>query len=246
MLVTTAAAAAAGSLAWDQALALVRSLDALPDDLDPELAEIAEAEEARALAEEERQARRVTRLSFRPRGDGSTDIHARLPAHVASRLRTYLDAFTSPRRSAPFGDVDSPRCRGGGARRSVPCSSRSLPTAYPCTAALPRRLACTASILPVVLGGAGEVLDLGRARRLFSSGQRKAMAIRDCHCRAEGCDIQAAWCEAHHATTPWSRGGGTDLADGALLCSFHHRRAHDPAWPADRLPNGDVRYARRT
>jgi hypothetical protein len=34
-----------------------------------------------------------------------------------------------------------------------------------------RRLACTASVVPVVLGGAGEILDLGRARRLFSPAQ---------------------------------------------------------------------------
>ena len=45
-------------------------------------------------------------LSFTPRGDGSTDVHARLPDHVASRLRTYLEAFTSPRRT-PLGDVDA-------------------------------------------------------------------------------------------------------------------------------------------
>ena len=40
-----------------------------------------------------------------PRGDGSTDLHARVPDHVANRLRTYLDAYTSPRRS-PLGEVD--------------------------------------------------------------------------------------------------------------------------------------------
>ena len=34
-----------------------------------------------------------------------------------------------------------------------------------------------------VLGGSSEVLDLGRARRLFSPAQRKAMAVRDRRCR---------------------------------------------------------------
>ena len=103
-------------------------------------------------------------------------------------------------------------------------------TGDPITAAEARRLACTAGILPVVLGGAGEILDLGRTRRLFSPAQRKAMAIRDRDCRAEGCDIPAAWCEAHHANEPWAKGGRTDLADGNLLCSFHHHRAHDPRY----------------
>ncbi len=37
--------------------------------------EIADAEQEAALRAEERRARRTTRLSFRPRGDGSTDLH---------------------------------------------------------------------------------------------------------------------------------------------------------------------------
>ncbi|HET8604211.1 MAG TPA: DUF222 domain-containing protein [Marmoricola sp.] len=108
-----------------------------------------------------------------------------------------------------------------------------------------RRLACTATILPAVLGGQGEVLDLGRGRRLFTRAQRKALQVRDRACRAEGCTVPAAWCEAHH-TTAWSRGGTTDLADGLLLCSYHHHRAHDPRYTHTRLPTGDLRYHRRT
>ena len=39
-----------------------------------------------------------------------------------------------------------------------------------------RRLACTAGIIPAVLGGRSEVLDLGRRRRGYSGPQRIAMA----------------------------------------------------------------------
>ena len=116
----------------------------------------------------------------------------------------------------------------------------------PITAGEARRLACNAGTIPAVLGGASEILDLGRLRRLFSPAQRKAMAVRDQRCRAEGCDIPAAWCEAHHAAAPWSAGGRTDLADGVLLCSWHHHRAHDHRYDARRLPSGDVRFRRRT
>ena len=108
-----------------------------------------------------------------------------------------------------------------------------------------RRLACTGHVIPAVLGGKSEVLDLGRGRRLYEAAQRRAMAIRDKHCRASGCEIPAAWCEAHHLV-PWSRGGKTDLADGVLLCSHHHHRAHDDRYLHERLPNGDIRFARRT
>lgn len=108
-----------------------------------------------------------------------------------------------------------------------------------------RRLACSGGIIPVVLGGRSEILDLGRSQRLFSPAQRRAMALRDRECRAEGCSVPAAWCEAHHHRQPWSRGGRTDLADGRLLCSWHHHRAHDPAYDTSHLPNGDVRFHRR-
>ena len=72
------------------------------------------------------------------------------------------------------------------------------------------------------------------------------MAIRDRQCTADGCQIPAAWCEAHHWKQPWSKGGRTDLADGKLLCSFHHHRAHDPAWAVHHHPNGTTTFTRRT
>jgi hypothetical protein len=114
------------------------------------------------------------------------------------------------------------------------------------TAEQARRLACQANIIPGVLGSKGEVLDLGRASRLFKAPQRNAMAVRDKECTAQGCTIPAAWCEAHHFKKPWSQGGKTNLADGKLLCPFHHHRAHDPGWETHHHPNGSTSFHRRT
>ena len=75
------------------------------------------------------------------------------------------------------------------------------------TADQARRLACQARIIPVVLGKRGEVLDLGRSARLFSAAQRKAMAIRDRECTAQGCSIPAAWCEPTTHETPGPEAG---------------------------------------
>ena len=36
------------------------------------------------------------------------------------------------------------------------------------------------------------------------------------------------------------------IPDGVLLCSHHHHRAHDARYTTDLLPNGDVRFHRRT
>lgn len=112
------------------------------------------------------------------------------------------------------------------------------------SAAQARRLACTAKIIPAVLGGGSLPLDLGRSRRLFNATQRLVMAVRDRTCRAEGCDIPATWCEAHHLH-PWEGGGRTDIDDGVLLCSHHHHRVHDTSYRTERLTSGDFRFHRR-
>lgn len=115
----------------------------------------------------------------------------------------------------------------------------------PLSAAAVRRLACTAKIIPAVLGGDSEVLDLGRARRLFNRAQRKALRLKHKRCRARGCRIKATWCEAHHLANPWATGGHTNLADGTLLCSYHHHRAHDPKYETRVHPDEDITFHRR-
>ncbi|TCJ30447.1 HNH endonuclease signature motif containing protein [Nocardioides jejuensis] len=100
-----------------------------------------------------------------------------------------------------------------------------------------RRLACQAGVLPAVLGGRSEVLDLGRSRRLFSKAQRRAMGLRQSSCAFEGCDVPGRWCEAHHLD-PWSAGGQTDLARGVLICPRHHHVVHDERYVVSRLPGG--------
>lgn len=107
-----------------------------------------------------------------------------------------------------------------------------------------RRLACTAGIIPVVLGGESEILDFGRSRRLFSAGQRRVAQLTDTVCGADGCTIPAAWTEAHH-DRPWAAGGATDLRDLRHYCSHHHHCIHDPRYDHAVLPNGKVRFHRR-
>jgi hypothetical protein len=97
------------------------------------------------------------------------------------------------------------------------------------SAATARILAADANILPIVLGGAGEVLDMGRARRLFTSAQRHALAETYGGCAFPGCSHPPSYTEAHHLHW-WSNGGRTDLANGIPLCSFHHHRVHDDDW----------------
>lgn len=108
-----------------------------------------------------------------------------------------------------------------------------------------RRLLCNAGVLPAVLDGESEVLDLGRAQRLFSRAQRRALNLTRPTCQTDGCSRPAAWCEAHHLI-PWSKGGPTDLAAAANLCPWHHHRAHDPRYDLRRHPDGSMTFHRRT
>ena len=117
-----------------------------------------------------------------------------------------------------------------------------LPDGERVTAATTRRVACDARVLPFVLGGASQILDAGRSRRLAHGALRRALNLRDGGCAFPGCDRPARWCDAHHLQA-WSDGGPTDLDNLVLLCRHHHRLLHDPAggWQvnlgADRLPN---------
>ena len=107
-----------------------------------------------------------------------------------------------------------------------------------------RRLACNAGIIPAVLGGESQPLDLGRTRRLHTSSQRKALALTHDSCAIGTCDRPFAWCEIHHLH-PWSQGGRTDLTNALPLCGHHHRRAHDPRFDLRRHSHGDWRFHRR-
>lgn len=90
-----------------------------------------------------------------------------------------------------------------------------------------RRLACDADILPAVMAGPSELLDLGRTTRTVPNHLRDALAYRDKGCTFPGCDVSEPYCEAHHIL-PWQEGGPTSLENLLLLCSHHHAMVEPP------------------
>lgn len=84
-----------------------------------------------------------------------------------------------------------------------------------------RRLCCEAGILPAMLGGDSQVLDIGRESRTIPPGMRAALTLRDGGCAFPTCHARAAVCEAHHII-PWWAGGPTALSNLMLLCHHHH------------------------
>lgn len=92
----------------------------------------------------------------------------------------------------------------------------------PVPPALLRRLASCSEVYRILFSPDGEVINHGRAHRIFTAAQRRALIARDRHCTYPGCTAPPVLCESHHARIHWADGGRTDLANGALLCFYHH------------------------
>ena len=100
----------------------------------------------------------------------------------------------------------------------------------PIPAETARRIACDCCLTPVLDG------EMQRSTRLVSGRLRKALDLRDKHCRFPGCDIPAIWSDAHHIVH-WADGGPTKLFNLLLLCRRHHRMVHEGRWQLQ--PAGD-------
>ncbi|MCD4526002.1 HNH endonuclease signature motif containing protein [Nocardioides sp. cx-173] len=92
-----------------------------------------------------------------------------------------------------------------------------------------RRMACDADVVPMVLGTDGEVLDVGRTRRLVTAPLWRALVERDRHCAFPGCTRPPVMGHAHHIVS-WADGGTTCLSNLVLLCGHHHRTIHQTPW----------------
>ena len=100
----------------------------------------------------------------------------------------------------------------------------------PVSAGTARRLAAGAEIIPLVLGAESEILDQGRASRLATPAQRRALAHRDRGCI--WCGAPPGWCEVAHLQS-WASGGPTNLQSLALMCPFHHWLYDHEGWTVE-------------
>ena len=90
-------------------------------------------------------------------------------------------------------------------------------------------LCCDAAVVPIVMNGKGQPLDVGRVTRVIPDGLRRAVAARDRGCAHPGCGRPASWCHCHHIE-PWECGGKTSLSNLVMLCAAHHRQIHSTNW----------------
>jgi hypothetical protein len=183
-----------------------------------------------------------------------------------ARSRKQDDSRTpSQRRADALGEIcrqwldSSERPNVGGERPhvSVIVSSEALaghegPAELDHTGPVPsgtaQRIACDASLMRVVMGARSEPLDVGRRTPVIPPSMRRAVILRDRHCRFPGCDRPHPWGDAHHVSH-WADGGTTALSNLLLLCRRHHRMVHRAGGfkldvldgrPVFRRPDGSV------
>uniref|UniRef100_UPI00117BBB41 HNH endonuclease signature motif containing protein n=1 Tax=Kineosporia sp. A_224 TaxID=1962180 RepID=UPI00117BBB41 len=149
---------------------------------------------------------------------------------VRRKASTAADADTEARVSETFADngsVDSAACQVGRAsgfatlHRHGPIGSHLL--AY---------LACAATLTKVLLDRNGAPLDVGRAHRLATPAQRKALATRDGGCVIPACPVPHEGTDAHHLRA-WEHGGATDLHNLVSVCPNHHQQVHAGLWAVE-------------
>ncbi|MET8198516.1 HNH endonuclease signature motif containing protein [Micromonospora taraxaci] len=233
--------------------------------LDHVAPDLADAAAAAALAAEDARAARDRHLTISEQTDGRLRLTGTLDAEAAGLLRAAIDPLSAPsgpddtrcpgqRRHDALADIcrlalrtgDLPDSGSDPAQIVITTSYDTLtrqlnagaldigPHLTPDTV---RRLACDAAILPAVLGGAGQVLDVGRQRRLVTGALRRALVLRDGGCAFPGCDRPPRWCAAHHIQH-WADGGPTNLDNAVLLCGHHHRHIHHSNWTVRLGDNG--------
>ncbi|MEO3772804.1 DUF222 domain-containing protein [Micromonospora sp. B9E7] len=225
--------------------------------LDHVAPDLADAAAAAALAAEAARATRDRHVTISEQTDGRLRLSGTLDAEAAALLRAAIDPLSAPagpddtrcagqRRHDALADVcrlalrtgDLPDSGGDPAQIVVTTNydgltrqlgNGALDIGLHLTPDTVRRLACDATILPAVLGGTGQVLDVGRQRRLITGPLRRALVLRDRGCAFPGCDRPPRWCAAHHIHH-WADGGTTSLDNAVLLCGHHHRHVHHSDW----------------
>jgi hypothetical protein len=104
------------------------------------------------------------------------------------------------------------------------------------------QVACCATVTRHVTNGPSVVLDLGRAVRVATPAQKRALAVRDRHCRFPSCDRVPAWCDAHHIVS-WLDDGETSVENMVLLCRRHHTLIHQTRWTVTRTTDGTLQFS---
>ncbi len=162
----------------------------------------------------------------------------------------YPGAPLGPAPGAPPGAVRSASQLGAGGSTSPPAADGTASPSDAEKSPSPRH-ALTDHVTDSVLGMLStipvEPLAVGRAVRLATPAQRRALHQRDQGCVVPGCQIPAAYTQPHHVN-PWHWDGPTDQDNLVTCCWVHHRQIElgyftiVPRHPGDQRPPGALEH----
>ncbi len=181
----------------------------------------------------------IAKGALRPGGTAGTPL-----VHVVIAQKVLEDAM---RRAAaeetgvtPLDEHGEPLPDDLGIDPADPHQRCSLVDGTPLHPATVVGLLSVAVLRRIVLGTKGEVLDLGRASRLFPRHLKDALLAAGLgRCGTPGCDAPPAWLQADHII-PWGRGGPTAVHNGQIRCAACNKAKRDRL---DDAPDGAARRA---
>lgn len=192
---------------------------------------------------EQRQADALMVAVERALADGATTPGAHAPVEAVVTLTE--ETWSALRRPRAAGSASA-----GSADDLVSTLEGADPvldeTRHPWPASEIGRALCDCALTRAVVDAFGQVLDLGRAERLFQRRHWLALlAAGVTTCAWPGCGMPLRYTELHHLAW-WDRDGGrTSLANCAPYCSFHHHEIHRRDVAVTRRADGSYEHRHR-
>jgi hypothetical protein len=154
-----------------------------------------------------------------------------LPAALTLTVSLTEAARVARRDPAAFGTHHRARPRSGAMAGNQPAGDATVRFGLCCAAVTPvlAEEPAAGSLLDRIARTRAEPLAVGRAVRLATAAQRRALQLRDGGCAIPGCGVAARYTQPHHVTG-WSIGGATDLDNLVSLCWVHHRQTELGRW----------------
>ena len=214
----------------------------------------------------------LRRVVFEPDIDGMAWISAYLPAEIATKAMTLLDAESLRLLAVPGetrtmaqlrADVLGEMITGGGGSGSVAVrvgvlipmltllGQSEMPASLegygPIDAETARRLAGDATSIYRILTDpvSGAILDIDQPTKNIPNGLRRMRQLIDQTCTFPGCGKRAVNCDLDH-TIDRQFGGRTTLMNLSHLCRNHHRDKHQTRWTITQDATGRIEWTSPT
>jgi len=117
-----------------------------------------------------------------------------------------------------------------------PAATAELETGEPLATDTARRLVCDSRLSVLVQDRDGRAVGIGTTARTVTPALRRALSVRDRHCRFGDCTARR-FLHGHHIVH-WP--APTHMSNLALVCYQHHHSLHEGGWTLTGDPSGPL------